>query len=93
MIAADPTHPQLANNNPTLTAIVDGSGNWAIPLTLDDCDPVIDIVQIFDGVISTPVHRRVFVDGTPLVFLSGGPGDGIHFSGGGRGAREAEHRE
>ncbi len=82
---SDPTHLQLANNNQTLTAIVDGSGNWAIPLTLDDCDPVIDIVQICDGVTSTPVHRHVFVDGTPPVFLSGGPGDGIHFSGGGGG--------
>jgi len=36
----DPTHPQLVDNNKSYTVPVDTSGNWSLPLTLDDCDPV-----------------------------------------------------
>ena len=83
MTISDPMRPTSANNNRTLTTTVDASGSWAIDLTLDDCDPVIDIVQICGGIASDPVRRHIFVDGTPPVFTSGGPNDGITFSGSG----------
>ncbi len=85
MTISDPTRPSSTNNNRTLTTTVDASGNWSIDLTLDDCDPVIDIVQICGGVSSDPDHRHIFVDGTPPVFTNGGPSDGTTFISGGGG--------
>lgn len=71
----DPTHPQLVDNNKSYTVPVDTSGNWSLPLTLDDCDPVVTITQICDGVSDGGdiIRRHVYVDGTPPTV---GLGDG-----------------
>jgi hypothetical protein len=82
LTVTDP-HETGGNNNRTLSTTVDAAGNWAIPLTLDDCDPVIDIVEVCGGAPGTPVHRHIYVDGTPPRFTNGGPADGTTFVGGG----------
>ncbi len=64
---SDPEHPDNTNNNRTLTTTVDSSGNWAIDLVLDDCHPVIEIVQVCDGESSDVIRRQVYVDSTPPV--------------------------
>lgn len=77
---SDPDHASIANNG-TYTTTVDAQGNWSLTLTLDDCDPEISIVQICDGARSEPVKWRAAVDGTPPIFVSGGPGDGVDYIG------------
>ena len=86
LTASDP-HPPFDTD--TFTTTVDASGHWSFELELDDCDPIIEIVQICDGVASAPVRRHVYVDGTPPVFTAGGPGDGFSFSSGGPGGGTA----
>jgi probable HAF family extracellular repeat protein len=79
------SEPHTPFDTQTVTTTIDASGHWSFDVELEDCDPVIEIVQICDGVASAPVRRHVYVDGTPPVFTAGGPGDGISFSSGGAG--------
>ena len=83
------TDPHPPFDTSTSTTTVDASGHWSFTVEFDDCDPVIEIVQICNGVASAPVRRHIYVDGTPPVFTAGGPGDGVHFSSGGAGGGTA----
>ncbi|MFL6215727.1 MAG: LamG domain-containing protein [Blastocatellia bacterium] len=81
----DPAHPRLVDNNTSYTVPVDNAGNWSLPLTLDDCDPVVTITEICDGVSDGGdiIRQHVYVDGTPPTV---GLGDGdIYVGTGGTG--------
>jgi hypothetical protein len=69
----DPTHPQ---NNFVSEVTVDADGKWSLDLTLYDCHPEIEIVQVYNGVSSERIRRQIYVDSKPPVFTTGGPIDG-----------------
>jgi hypothetical protein len=79
---SDDSHPQSANNNRTVTTTADANGNWSIDLELDDCHPLVEIVQICDGEEGTVIRRRIYIDSTAPVF-TGGPSDGVNYVGAG----------
>ena len=64
----DARRPTDANNNRTLTTTIDATGHWSVDLNLDDCDPIVEVVEICDGAESSSIRRHTYVDGTPPVF-------------------------
>jgi hypothetical protein len=68
-------HTGSLRNNATYSTVVDSSGNWSLDLTLDDCHPVVEVTQICEGTPGETIRRQFYVDGTPPVFVGGGPGD------------------
>jgi hypothetical protein len=77
--------PNDTRNNATYTAAVDTSGNWSLPLVLDDCDPIVQVYEVCNGVAGPPITEHIYVDGTPPVV--GGMADGTSYvsAGGGGG--------